>query len=850
MRDTDKLPRNDGPLAEHGKTLLDHGYAVVPIAVGKKAPGFDDWSKIKVTRGQIDDWLSGGHRHAGCGIRTKDTPAVDLDIRNEAIALEAEAKCRELLGDAPLRIGRAPKRLLVYRTDKPFKKMRSTKFKDEFDQLHQIEILCDGQQFVAYHTHPDTGKPYLWPNEDGPLQTRAEDLAVINEEQCLALIAWFEERAKQESDWEPVKKALSAQHATTIDYDNPFIEDTQTVDISIDDLRARLLLVPNPDDHDTWFHVGMALYHQFDGGDEGFDLWNEWSETAGNYDRDALERRWQTFDVDGKKIAPLTARYILRLAKEALETAGAALAMKLNDLFKGAQTRGDWNKAKLQAREAELDALARSQLANAAKESLDRITQTKTPLVEVKKAIAFQPTTSERTPSWAESWVYDTSDDRFYCTARKISTTQQGFNAMYDRKAMTKKDVLDGKTAPSATASALALNLYKIPTVNGRRYEPGRDALFHETDGYFANTYPEHEIPEVPAKMTPRDKKAIERVKRHIKHLLSNPREQRLLLDWLSWVVQNPGRHANWSILLQGVEGDGKSFFGEMMRSVMGVSNVRMLNAKLLEQPFTDYVVGQCLTCIEEVRLIKANNKYEVLNTIKPHITNNIIEVHPKGKPQYNARNTTSYLLFSNFRDALPIDEDGRRFCVLFSHWQSRIRLAQFKDENTTYYEDLYGCIEECAPALRSWLLSHEQEDSFRPFGDAPVTEARAHMIRLAQPEYVQVLNELITEGNVAGVSNELVNLSVLNGELIERGVEIPHNKMAGTMLGRHGFHSIGRIMIDGEAHTFVTRRIELFQVGNDIDGMRVEADKVRKYYLQQMGAAQPGMLDDNPLDL
>lgn len=848
MRDTDKLPRNDGPLSEHGRTLLDNGYAVVPIAVGKKAPGFDDWNKIKITRGQITEWIEYGHRYSGCGVRTKDTPAIDLDIRNTQVAMEAEAKCRELLGDAPLRIGRAPKRLLVYRTDKPFKKMRSTKYKDEFDQLHQIEILCDGQQFVAYHTHPDTGKPYQWPNDDGPLHTRADELQVITEEQCLELIAWFEERAKQESDWQPVKKALATQHAGAIDHDNPFIEDSQAVDISIDDLRARLLLVPNPEDHDTWFQVGMALYHQYDGGDEGLDLWNEWSETADNYDRDVLERRWQSFDVDGKKIAPLTARYILRLSKEAAETAGAALVMKLQEAFKQAKTRNDWNKVCLQAREAEIDGLSRGQLASAAKESLDSLTGSKTPLIEIKKAIAFQPTLGERTPSWAESWVYDTSDDRFYCTQRKISTTQQGFNAMFDRKAMTKKDVLDGKTAPSATASALALNLYKIPTVNGRRYEPGRDALFHGSDGYFANTYPEHEIPDIPTKLTPRDKKAIARVKNHVAHLLVDPREQRMLVDWLSWVVQNPGRHVNYSILLQGVEGDGKSFFGEMMRSIMGVSNVRMLNAHLLEQPFTDWVLGQCLICVEEIRLIKANNKYEVLNRIKPNITNRIVECHPKGKAAYDALNTTSYLLFSNFRDALPIDDDGRRFNVLFSQWQSRTRLAAFKEENPTYYEDLYACIDECTPALRAWLLEHEQAEDFRPMGDAPLTEARSYMVRQAQPEYIQVLNDMITDNNVPGVSHELVNMDLFNDAVAERGGEIPLNKMAGTMLARHGFESLGRLRLNGEMVTFVTRNMEQFEIL--VEGKkRVDFDKVRKIHKQQM-ADCVDVLDDNPLDL
>lgn len=849
MRDTDKLSSNDGPLAQHGKTLLDNGYAVVPIAVGKKAPGFDDWNKIKITRAQLGEWIEHGHRNSGCGVRTKETPAIDLDIRDTTIALEAEAKCREIMGDAPMRIGRAPKRLLVYRTDKPFKKMRSQKYQDEFGEMHQIEILGDGQQFVAYHTHPDTGKPYLWPNEDGPLQTRADELVEINEQQCMELLAWFEQRAAQESDWKVVKKAHSAQLSGAVDMDNPFIEDSQVVDISTEDLRARLLMVPNPEDYDVWFQVGMALYHQFDGSDEGLDLWNEWSETADNYDRDGLERKWETFDVDGKKVAPLTARFILRLSKEAVETVSAELAMKLHDAFKNAKTRGEWDKARDLARDAEIDGLSRGALAATAKESFDRITGAKTPLTEIKKVIAFQPKTGERTPGWAESWVYDTTDDRFYCTARKISTTQQGFNAMFDRKAMTRKDVLDGKTAPSSTAAALALNLYKIPTVNGRRYEPGRDALFYETDGYFANTYPEHEIPELPQKLTPRDIKAIKRVKAHICHLLPKPNERRLLLDWLSWVVQNPGRHANWSILLQGVEGDGKSFFGEMMRVVMGVSNVRMLNAKLLEQGFTDYVVGQCLTCIEEVRLIKANNKYDVLNTIKPNITNNIIEVHPKGKAQYNARNTTSYLLFSNFRDALPIDDDGRRFCILFSQWQSRAKLAEFLEQNPSYYEDLYATIEQCAPALRKWLLEYEQLDTFKPFGNAPATPARLFMIRQAQPEFIQTLNDIISDDTVPGVSEELVNLSLVYSELLDRGIEIPANKAVGSMLSRHGFETLGRVRYDGDVVSFATKNLELFQtIGSDGEVM-IDPARVREFHDLQLGvAADP--LGDNPLDL
>jgi hypothetical protein len=834
--------------------LIDNGYSIIPIAVGKKAPGFDNWSSAKSTKAQLQEWIESGHRYSGVGILTKRTPTVDIDVRNEEIALEAEAKAREIFGDGPVRIGMAPKRLMMFRTDSPFRKMRSTKYQDEWGDLHQIEILCDGQQFVAYHTHPDTGKPYVWPAEKldqdgstiaegGPLTIRQTELIDITVEQCQAFIDWFEKRAAQETDWKIVKKRRDPG-AAEVDLDNPFMEDTNIVDITEEELRARLMMVPNPDDYDTWVQVGMALHHQFDGADEGMDLWNEWSETADNYDRDALERRWKDFDIDGKKRAPITARFILRLSKEAAAETTAALTMKLRDGFANAKDITDWNKARDAAREAEIDGLSRAALASLAKDRLDIITASKTPLSEVKKAIAYQPAKGEKTPGWAETWVYDTSDDRFFDTKRKISTTQQGFNAMYDRKALTKKDVLDGRSSPTNTAAALALNQFKITVVNGRRYEPGADPIFHRADGIFANTYPEHEIPELPDELLPRDKKAIRRVKDHVRHLLVNPGERRILVDWLSWIVQNPGKHVNWAILLQGVEGDGKSFFGFLMRAVMGVSNVQMLNAHILESPFTDWVVGQCLTCIEEVRLIKATNKFELLNRIKPFITNRIIEVHPKGKPTYDAMNTTSYLLFSNYRDALPLDDDGRRYCVLFSQWQRKDKLDEFKRENPDYYEKLYATIEECAPALRKWLLEHEQADDFRPLADAPTTEAKKYMIRQAQPEFIQNLFDIIAEGSEPLITNELLDMSRLTEVLMDRDFDVPGNKAIGSMLSRYRFESLGRVKVDGSVRTFYTKDPERWQTLDELGDPVVDTTRVRAYVQE----AKAKMEDDDEL--
>lgn len=802
-------------LHQHGSKLIDHGYNIVPIQVGKKAPGFDGWQKSRSSKAQLKEWLENGHRNSGVGIVTKHTPAIDIDVLDDDIAKRVGQWISENISDAsPMRIGRAPKRLYLFRCDEPFRKMSSSKYVNEWEQEHRIEILGDGQQFVAYHVHPDTKRPYIWPDFDGPLETQAHDLPVLTAEKAQDLINYFEEIAEEEG-WKLAKKSrMGNKGAAATITDNPWLEDTDAIEIGNEELRSRLLLVPNPEDYDTWLQIGMALYHQFDGEDIGKEFWHEWSETADNYDADALDRRWKDFNVQGKKRAPITARYILRLATEAMANTTAELTLKLRDLFVQAKDLVDWEKAKVATREAEIDGLARSGLAAIAKERRDAITGTKTSLVEIKKAIAYSPKKAEKAPKWAGNWVYDTSDDRFFNTDTKIATTQQGFNAMFDRYSLTKKDILDGRTNPSSNASSLALNIHKIPTVAGRRYMPGRDPIFHEPDGTFANLYADHEIPKRPEKLLPRDKRNVERVKRHIEHLLADPKEQAMLLDWLSWVVQNPGKHANYAVVLQGVPGDGKTFFAEMLRAVMGVSNVTMLNAQILHSDFTDWCAGQCVACVEEVRLVNDKNKFEIINRIKPYVTNNIIEVHPKGKPVYNTVNTTNYLLFTNYKDALPLDDTDRRYLILFSQWQRPEDIRAFKNENSDYYTKLYETLIDSPGAIRAWLLDHEQSDEFQPMDDAPRTTARKMMIARSKPEFAQVLAEVIAENRTVAVSDDVIEVGALSEVGLSLGLSVPPPKTLSHILEREGYEKLGRIKLgDGTRGYYYARYPENYSV-------------------------------------
>ncbi|HFH4279274.1 TPA: DUF5906 domain-containing protein [Pseudomonas aeruginosa] len=820
-----------GYLAQHGKTLIDHGYNIVPIAPGKKAPGFDDWQKTRASQAQLARWMDSGLENHGVGILAAHTPAVDIDVLDDELADLLEEWCHENLGRAPVRIGLPPKRLLLYRTDEPFRKITSKTYLNEWQERCRIEILGDGQQFVAFHKHPETHRPYRWTSEESPLNTSADDLPLIEPEKLGGLVRLFESEAEKRG-WTLVRGSRINRQpgSAAIDKDDPFAADAQPVNLSQAELQQRLMLVPGAEDYDTWLQIGMALYHQYDGEDIGREMWHEWSESADNYDADALNRKWDTFDISDKGRAPVTARLILQLAKEAAETKAIETAVELRNQFAMAKDRAEWNEAAKITRRAEIDHLSRASLAEIARDRLVALTGNKVPLAEVKKSLAYEINTKEL-PRWCRDWVYDASEDRFYHTVHKHAVSAQGFNAINDRHAMTKKDVLDGKSAPVSTACHLALNVYKIPTVHGRMYAPGRDGVFIYNGTQWANTYPEHHIPPKPKNIRPIDKINIKRVRAHIAHMLEDPKEQRILLDWLSYVVQNPGKRVNWAILLQGVPGDGKSFFAFLLRAVMGIGNVTMANAHILESSFTAWAQGQCVLAFEEVHMV-GHNRYDVLNRFKPLVTNRVIEIHAKGRDPYNVENTTSYLLFSNYRKALPLQDNERRYCVLFSQWQQREKLAEFMEENPDYYNDLYAALDESAPALRQWMLQLEQSPDFHPDGNAPITPAFRYMVRVSQPKELRGIREIIESKEFPDISDDLLNITRLESLTMndDYDFELPAPKTLNYILENHGFIPIGRVRIGQERYRFYSRNPEKFTWRNAEGDLIPDTEKIRKY--------------------
>ena len=76
----------------------------------------------------------------------------------------------------------------------------------------------------------------------------------------------------------------------------------QHQEITADDIWSMLLAIPAYD-RDIWIRVGMALKSYL--GDAGYSLFDNWSQTADNYQGHAASSVWRSFRGSGVGIGSL-----------------------------------------------------------------------------------------------------------------------------------------------------------------------------------------------------------------------------------------------------------------------------------------------------------------------------------------------------------------------------------------------------------------------------------------------------------------------------------------------------------------------------------------------------------------
>jgi hypothetical protein len=369
--------------------------------------------------------------------------------------------------------------------------------------------------------------------------------------------------------------------------------------------------------------------------------------------------------------------------------------------------------------------------------------------------------------------------------------TASGFNGEYGGK----KFIIDGqgKVTDEAWKAATRSTLWTVPKVDHIRFVPHLPAgelIVDELGRKGVNTYK-------PALITRREGDATPFL-RHLALMLPNPNDQRILIEYLAHNAKFPGYKIPWAPLIQSAEGVGKGIIKAVIRHFISGPYFHSPNAKQLAesgQQFNAWMRAKLFIVADE---IKVDDRRDMIEVLKPMISEAEIEIQGKGHDQDKEDNYSNWMFFSNWKDAIPINKNGRRFAIFYSAIQSVDDIARLGMDDR-YFDWLRGWLgineghmhRQGLEIVTNYLLNYPIERGAITMR-APATSSTMEALANSQSPIEQLITEAIADGLPGFCGGWISSLAVMS-RARAAGIRTPSSRVVQTILEGMGFTLIGR---------------------------------------------------------
>jgi hypothetical protein len=275
-----------------------------------------------------------------------------------------------------------------------------------------------------------------------------------------------------------------------------------------------------------------------------------------------------------------------------------------------------------------------------------------------------------------------------------------------------------GKSTPAYGA----LRSRDLIKVDNPTYLPGGELIVKEERERRLNLW-------YPNELEPDPNGDISPFANHIEYLIPDKMARDHVLDSLAFQVQRPGEKVSHAILIQGMEGTGKSFIGQAMKKVLGPHNVTAVDSNELRSDYTGWIKDTQLVIVEEMMAL---GRRDLMNKLKPMITQPYFRINEKYVVQYEIANRANFLLFTNYEDAILLDHGDRRYFVYHS---------PAKPRGAEYYDGLFQWLEDNAGVVLHWL-SKRDLSGFNANARPPMTAAKEAVIEKSLPPLEMYLRD------------------------------------------------------------------------------------------------------------
>lgn len=299
-----------------------------------------------------------------------------------------------------------------------------------------------------------------------------------------------------------------------------------------------------------------------------------------------------------------------------------------------------------------------------------------------------------------------------------------------------------------------------------------------------------------------------------LERLIPEERERRIVMSYCRFVVQNPGKKALWTIGLVGTEGNGKSLIWDLVRYAVGTKYAHKVRAEQLGTQFNGWMTYKIFLQSDEVFF---PGKREVLESLKPAITDYTMPVRNMYSTESNFHCPTNWGFTSNYDDAFLKTRSDRRYCV--------IRTAQYtledvhRDFPKEFLQNFFDWLDnQGGREMIAWDMHNTPPDpEFDPNNGcvhAPDTSFTEKLMDLSQGAVEQEIVEAVETERV-GFRGGYISTFALEQLLDHCRVKVSRGKR-GQILEQLGYRHVGRasVLIMRESGT----RPQIYYKGDDTE--------------------------------
>jgi len=372
--------------------------------------------------------------------------------------------------------------------------------------------------------------------------------------------------------------------------------------------------------------------------------------------------------------------------------------------------------------------------------------------------------------------TYIQDQHRIFTPSGTLLKSEQ-FNATYGGYCFQLDDGGE-KTTRKAWEAFTESQIIRYPKAETMCFRPESPPgeLVKEESRVLVNTYVPIETPRKPGDVSP--------FLTHLAKLLPHQSDRDIVLAYMAACVQHAGVKFQWAPLIQGAEGNGKTLLTRCVAFAVGNRYTHMPPAHEISEKFNEWLFYKLFIGIEDVYV--QEHKREVIEILKPMITNDRLAMRAMLQGQIMGDNRANFMLNSNHKDGIRKTRNDRRFAVFYTQQQNADDIAR-DGMGGDYFPNLYRWLKTDGYAIvADHLASYAIPDDLNPATQchrAPDTTSTDEAITASMGGIEQEIQEAIEEdrpGFAGGWVSSVAVERLLQSTRSARA--IPHNKRRDLM--------------------------------------------------------------------